>query len=322
MEQHLFRFFENPDFSKCFFTGVEVSEEERISVFPQWILDRYNLREQWMGMLNWNRVKFGEIFIPCSFDAAIKVMNLEDTIRKAFEKGYEGVKELDEDQLFLWMGRIMLGILYHDILYSIELGRKRNKPYHLSPLLTRKFSDLHYMIQSLVMPVKWTAKPFSIVVKKVNYSQDIFNFRDETKNLNFSLGMNGFGIVACLQDMGDNMIYNHQLLEKMGDSPLHAIQFEELCARFIYSNFLLHEHPGWELTEENNEVVMNPKAEPGNPVFSDWDDKTFAQVLPDYYKTWGIQPKDIYTFPNSPLSFLIDEGTNQFIKPEDIDLPS
>lgn len=293
-----------------------------ITVFPEWILDRYKLHDQWMGMLNWNRVKFGEIYLPCTTEAAEKIQELESKIQSAFENGYESVKALDEDTIFLWMGRILIGILYHDILYSIELGRKRNKPYHLSSLLTRKFSDLHFMVQSLFMPVRWTHRPYSLVIKKVNYSQDVFNFRDETKNLNFSLGMNGFGLVACLQDLGENMIYNHDLLEKMGDSPLHAIQFEELCARFIYSNFLLHENKGWDVKTERDEVVMSPKEAPGRAVFSDWDDKMYASVLPDYFKTWGIQPNDIYTFPNSPLSFLVDESTNRFIKPEDIDLPS
>lgn len=322
MDLHLYNFFENPQFDKCFFTGEDVTPEERIPVFPQWILDRYDLSGQWMGMLNWNRVKYGDLYIPCSVNAQELVLKLENEIQKAFENGYEEVKALEEDQVFLWMSKILLGILYHDIQYSIDLGRKRNKPYSLSPLLTRKFSELHFMLQSLVRPVRWTVKPYSLILKKVDYSQDVFNFRDETKNLNFSLGMNGFGLIACLHDMGENMEYHRELLKKIDDSTLHAIQFEELCAKFIYSNYLLKEHAGWNINIEHTEIVMTPKEEKQEAAFTTWDDKMFASVLPDYWKVWGLEPKDIYTFPDSPVSFLINENTNKFITREEIDLPS
>lgn len=322
MDPQLFQFFRNPEFDKCFFTGDTVGEDDKIPVFPSWILDRYDLREKWMGMLNWNRVKFGDLYIPCAPSAAEKVNEMEDTIRLAFESGYQRVKSLDQNLIFLWMSKILLGILYHDVQYSIQLGEKRNKPYSLSPLLCRKFSELHYMLQSLVKPVRWTTKPYSLHIREVNYSQDVFNFRDETKNLNFSLGMNGFGLVACLHDMGKNAEYHKTLLEKAGDTPLHAIQFEELCAKFIYSNYLLREHSGWELIAKDSEIIMSPKVDAEEPGFDSWDDKMYASVLPDYWKPWGIEPKDIYTFPDSPLSFLVNENTNEFIRPSEIPLPS
>lgn len=322
METELYHFFEDPQFDRCFFSGEIVKEEEKISVFPDWILERYQLRDKWMGMLNWNRVKYSELFLPCSDISAKKVTELEKSIADAFKTGYEAVKKLDEHLIFLWMSKIVLGILYHDIQYSIELGRKRARPYRLSPLLTKKFSLLHFMLQSLVKPVRWTAQPYSLLIKKLNYSKDIFNFRDETHNLNFSLGMNGFGLIACLQDMGFNMKYHEQLLQKIGDSPLHAIQFEELCARFVYSNYLVHQNKGWKIEIEDGLYVISPVDVDEKPVFNKWDDKMYASALQGYWEPWGLDPKDIYTFPDSPLSFLVNETTNEFIAPNEISLPT
>lgn len=322
MMNPLFDFFGNPVFDKCFFTGTPVSGNEKIPVFGAWLRQRYQLDDQWLGMLNWNRVKYSDLYIPCAPEAAAKVQELEYRIQTAFESGYEAVRKLDDDTIFLWMSKILLGVLFHDVRYSIELGNKRNKPYALSPLLTRKFTDLHYQLQSLVRPVRWTVKPYSLVRVPVSYSKDVFNFRDETNKLNFSLGMLDFGLIACLQDFGANNEYHKHLLQQIGDTPLHAIQFEELCARFIYSNYLLQDHAGWALSEHSEAFVLSPARDEEAPVFNAWDDSMYASVLPTYWGPWNIDPKDIYTFPDSPLSFLIDEATNTFIHPEKIELPS
>lgn len=322
MTDHLYYFFQKPDFKKCFFTGVNVSDEEKILIFPLWIIDRYQLHGKYIAMLGGNRVKYEEVTVPCSSEAKEKIDLLENRIKSAFEGGYDTVKMLDEKTLFLWMGKMLLCIHFHDILYGKQQAATRNKTFDLSPLLTRKFTDLHLMVQSLFQPVEWTENSWSIVVQKVNYSKDLFHFRDETKNLNFSLGMNGFGIVACLQDQGANLLYHKNTLEQIGDTALHPIQFEELCARFIYSNYLLKESGGWERKDEENKTLIEPLTPKEELAFNTWDDKMFASVLAEYWKPWGIESKDIYTFPDSPISFLIDETTNEFIDPSKIELQS
>ncbi len=107
----------------------------------------------------------------------------------------------------------------------------------------------------------------------------------------------------------------------MNDATLHAIQFEELCARFIYSNYLLRQHHGFTTIYENGCFIMRPVDEIPISEFAPWEDKMFASVLEDYFKPWGLEPKDIYTFPDSPISFLINENSNEFIVPEEISLP-
>lgn len=321
MTDHLYNFLQVQDFKKCFFTGAGVSDEEKMPVFPSWIIDRYQLRGKYIAMLGGNRIKYEELCVPCSTAALEQILILENDIKSAFEGGFESVKKLEEKRLFLWMGKILLSILFHDILYGRQQAALRNKTFDLSPLLTRKFTDLHFMVQSLFQPVEWSAVPWSIRVVKVNYSKDLFHFRDETKNLNFSLGMNGFGIVACLQDEGANNEYQQPTMQKINDHFLHPIQFEELCARFLYSNYLLKEKKGWEVVNANGKFIMKPKSsEPAQ--FRDWEDKMFGSVLAEYWKPWGIEAKDIYTFPDSPISFLINETTNEFIHPDEIGLQS
>lgn len=306
----------------CFLSGKTIVNIEYIPVFPEWIMKRYSLHDKTMVMLAENVVKYSEIKVPCSPEVVQKINSLENDIQKAFEAGYESVLQIPEIRLFQWMAKIMYGVLYNDIVHGISQTKGKEKSFRLSPLLTRKFANLHVMLQSLIVPMKFTNFiPWSITVVPVNYSQDVFNYKDETKNINFSLGMNGFGIVACLQDNGENKKHHRLLLDKIQGKILHPIQFEELWSKFLYSNYLLNSSGNYryDTSGEVVDVDLVPlPEEKRTPLFGKWDDKTFSQVLANYWKPWGLTTKDIYSFPNSPISFLEDEYTNEFIDPATI----
>ncbi len=60
-------------------------------------------------------------------------MKLE--IKNAFESGYEEVKKIPEERLFLWMGKFVYGVLYNDLVLEISRSKKRpnGKEFKLSP---------------------------------------------------------------------------------------------------------------------------------------------------------------------------------------------
>lgn len=312
--------------NECFLSGQPVGNNDRISAFPEWIMKRYSLHDKNLTMLAENIVKYASIQMPCAPPVIEKMNALETEIQTAFEAGYEAVKELPEIKLFQWMAKLMYGVLYNDIVHGINHLRNKDKTFTLSPLLTKKFSNLHFMLQSLIRPMEFkNFTPWSISVLELNYSKDVFNYKDETKNVNFSLGMNGFGIVACLQDNGENKKHHQGLLDKIGTTTLHAIQFEEVCARFLYSNYLLTTSTEYSCDTSEDIVIVEsiPLPEENDaPLYGKWDDKTFSQVLANYWAPWGFTSQDIYSFPDSPVSYLIDDYTNAFIDPETITLPS
>jgi hypothetical protein len=167
-------------------------------------------------------------------------------------------------------------------------------------------------------------KPWTIRVFKVKYSKDVFNYKDETNNLNFSLSMNDFGIVACLQDNGSVGKKLDELTNKIGSQTLHPIQFEELCARFIYSNYLLTSYASYTVssTEKSVTVESIPLAAKDNePLFDYWDDNMYGQVLANYWKPWGLTMKEIITFPNPPISYIENDYSDEIIDIEKIDQP-
>ncbi len=335
----LYNPFENLHFSPqtCFLTGQNLhSTEEQISVFPEWILDRYSLRDKTFKLLDASSVQYQDMKIPCSSVVIKNAINpLEEEIEKAFTAGYEAVIKVPEERLFQWMAKLIYGVLYNDI--SIEVRKStvkevrkyftpvKGKEFKLSGFLQERFQKLHLMLQSLVVPMDFKGtKPWSIRVFKIKYSKDVFNYKGEPTNLNFSLGMNDFGIVACLQDNGAVGINQQEMTDKFSDKILHPIQFEELCARFIYANYLLNRFAEYTIqsTEEKIIVESTPLTGTANKsLFDRWDDDMFGQLLKDYWKPWGITKDQIITFGNSPISYLENDYTHAIIEPSSITLP-
>lgn len=329
MSLQLYHPFENIhlDPGTCFLSGSDmVSPDEHITVFPAWILSRFSLADKEFKMMDHvTSVLYRELKLPCASHVIKAFEGLDQEIQEAFRKGYDGVRAIKQERLFLWMGRIVYGILYHDLLLEKKRLQKQNKEFRLSPRLKERFGLFHLMLQSLIFPVTFTGPmPWSISIVKLKYSRDIFNYRDDPVHLNFSLGMQGFGIIACLQDNGAVKGEQADILGKIKDTELHPIQFEELCARFFYSNYLLQYKPKYKVEDHQGGISIEalPIAADGSkPLFGTWDDNMFAQLLAGYWEPWGFSKKDIITFPDAPVSFLENDYTHEFIDPASISLP-
>lgn len=63
------------------------------------------------------------------------------------------------------------------------------------------------------------------------------------------------------------------------------------------------------------------KGQDEKPLFRHWDDKMYGDVLATYWKPWGLGKNEIISFPDSPISYLINENNDELIKPEAISLP-
>lgn len=325
MQHLLFNPFEPLHFQPdvCFLTGQKFTENQSrysVPVFPEWLLNRYDLNEQKMEMLGGNYMLYRDMLLPASEETVQAIDRLDAGTQAAFEAGYEAVKALPEITLFQWMARVMYGVLYQDLTQAIREHETQRRQLRPSALMQQKLKNLLFMLQSLIRPMRFEGfTPWSMKVCRVAVSRDILNYKDETKKLNFCLGMNGFGVVACMQDNGEVAKYYSDILGKIQDQPLHPAQFEELYGRFMYANYLLREMPDYNLTEADDTVIFHlPEATESKPLFARWDDKIFAQVLANMWEPWGLPVDQIHHFPNSPVSLLIHEQTQELIPKESV----
>lgn len=318
MPEQIYNPFTKFNFSNryCFLTGHALSsEEEKIQVFPQWLMSQYKLEDQPFKMLDESMSTYKDIKIPCSAHINETYLEpLEAEIAAAFDKGYEGVKALDELKLFQWTAKLLYGIIFNEIQSGIKLQHSKGEEFNISQSIIHKFANLHLMLQSLNLPVTFDEfKPYSIFLFKVDNNPDEFGYRDEINTLTFSLRIKDFGLILCLQDNGANKNYHQEILEKIEDKVLHPIQFEEFCGRVFYSAYLFNRLPEYNILPVGDDIYVDAMPLRGmssKPLFDHWVNKIYGQVLESFWKNWGFLLLEIIKDPEKPMSFLFNpDGT-------------
>jgi hypothetical protein len=309
----------------CFLSGQALSsQEEKIQVFPAWLMSRHNLADQLFKMLDESISTYKDLKVPCS--AAINEQYLEPLeaeVAAAMDQGFEGVKAIDPVKLFQWAGKLLYGIVFNEMQAGIKQQHAQGQEFNISQSLTHKFSNLHLMLQSMYLPVIFEDfTPFSLFLFRVDNAPDEFVYKDEINTLTFSLRMKDFGLIICLQDNGANRNYHREILGKIEGQTLHPIQFEEFNARVFYSAYLFNRLPEYNVLpvgEETYIEAMPLRGMSSKPLFDFWQNKTYGQVLENFWKKWGFLLLEIIKDPENPMSFLFD-GEGNFINAQSIEL--
>ncbi len=327
MQTEIYQPFDKFNFGNktCFLSGKPLqSEEEKIQVFPAWLLAKYNLYDQPFKMLDENFPTYKDLKLPCSAEVNnLYLEPLEAEIKAAFEQGFDAVNQLDEWKLFIWAGKIMYGIIFNELQSAIRQQYAEGQGLNISQSLMHKFSSLHMMLQMLFLPIVFEDfKPYSFFLFKINPQTTEFNYRDEINSLTFSLRLKDFGFIFCLQDNGANAVYHQEILKKIAGQTLHPIQFEEFCGRIFYSAYLFNRLPEYNILPVQNKIyveAMPLKGLSAKPLFDEWKPKVYGQVLENFWKPWGFLLLEIIKNPEQPMSFLVDKNS-MFIKAEEIEL--
>lgn len=324
MAQLFYNPFDRFSFNKdtCFLSGGK--SYTLLNVFPKWLSERFDLDQKPIKLLDESIVTYGSITAPASKQVEEALQGLENEISEAFTAGYEKVKQLESIKLFQWIGKLVFGMIHYEISAGMRQQQASGEPFNFSPVLTRKFSSLHFMLQSLIRPIVFEGTlPWSVKIFPVKNAPETFSYRDEINTLTFSLRMNDFGIIACLQDNGASLNYHKEILEKTGEKILHPIQFEELCGRFFYSSYLFNRLPEYTFLSLDEAVYVDSMpfySISGKPLFDPWQVKTYGQVLENFWKPWGFTLFEIIKDPEKPMSFLLN-GQGDFVSSENIELP-
>lgn len=315
MLQKLYDPFETFSFDErhCYLTGKSIElSTEKIPVFPKWLMEEYELYEKPLKMLDESISSYGALTVPACTEVADKINAINIKMKEAFSKGYTGVKELDQWTLFQWIGNWFYGVIFNEIQAGVRASVISGEELNFSQSLVHKFKNLHRMLQSLVSPMEFEYfNPFKVLIWEVDNENETFTYRDEVNTLVFSLRMKNVGIIACLQDSGTNFTYHKEVVEQTISKKLHPMQFEELAARFYYSAYLFNRLP--EYTYMITQECVYIEAMPLNdftqkPIFDHWVNKTYAQVLENFWKPWGITFFEIMKDPENPVTFLFDEN--------------
>jgi hypothetical protein len=328
MQAQIYYPFEKFNFSNrtCFLSGQALtSEEEKIQVFPAWLMTSYNLADQSFKLLDESIATYKDLKVPCASAVNEKYLEpIEAEIAAAFKIGFEAVKNVDELKLFQWAGKLLYGIVFNEMQAALKQQHAQGQEFNISQSLIHKFSNLHLMLQSINEPIVFEDfQPFSLFLFKVNNEDELFGYRDEINTLTFSLRIKDFGLIICLQDNGANRIYHREILEKIEGKTLHPIQFEEFNARIFYSAYLFNRLPEYNVLPAGENTYIEAMALRGmssKPLFDFWQNKIYGQVLENFWKKWGFLLLEIIKDPEQPMSFLLN-ADNMPISADKIELP-
>ena len=200
----------------------------------------------------------------------------------------------------------------------------QGEEFNISQAIIHKFSHLHLMLQSVNLPIQFEEfKPYSLFLFKVDNKPEEFGYRDEINTQTFALRIKDFGLIICLQDNGANAGYHHKIYHQLKEDTLHPIQFEEFSGRVFYSNYLFNRLPEYNILPVGEDIYIEDMPLRGissKPLFDEWTNKIYGQVLENFWKNWGFLLLEIIKNPEKPMSYLFDDAGNK-ISADTIALP-
>ncbi|UOG75238.1 hypothetical protein MTX78_01260 [Hymenobacter tibetensis] len=299
---------------QCFLCGTPtMPRADSVPVFAEWLMTRYNLHERQIKLLDLSIVQFNDLRIPCCPQCRTKhVEPLEQEVEEAAQQGVESLRALGDKTLFLWLGKMMYGVLVTEILNELEPLAVPQYPLAENAQMLRRFQAFFQAFQALRVPVEFDDfSPASVFVLEVSQTQDDmpFEYDDDLSTLTFSIKLDNAVLTACLVDNG---IIRQAMRRVYQDAlrPLHPVQVAEFKARVYYASYILNVVPDYyprALAPGATHIVMDTLIDDiTGDIFNPWDNAAYGQSLLEMWKRWHIPLEEIMREPDQPLSFLYD----------------
>ena len=117
---HIFNIIKDHGFSNdlCFLCGEKLTDQNRSNehVFPKWLQNEFSLWDEKIVLLNGTDIPYRDLTIPCCAPCnSGPLSEIESKMKHAYSEGHESLINLDERDLFLWLGKIFFGLIYKEL---------------------------------------------------------------------------------------------------------------------------------------------------------------------------------------------------------------
>lgn len=302
------------DSSHCFLCGVDMgSSATEEHIFPKWLQQKYDLWSQTIHLLNETKIQYKDLKVPCCADCNNKHLSkLENEICGAVSSGYEAVTQIDEFRLYQWAAKLYYGILRKELTLKYD-----RRDLESSTILTESdlenFKMMHFIMQSIRRPTLFTnGNPFSVLIANLHANESIglYDFRDNLLGHTVKVKLGEIGIIVCFEDGAINENSYGNYLRKVDARKLHPLQFDELFARVIYQNSLIHNQLSFILAMPKDEAMPISISMVGSVVVGERNQKDFAVFFWEFCKFWfeanDLTFDDIFKPPNLVASWISD----------------
>ncbi len=290
------------DFEHCFLCGEKLNNENRTMehIFPKWLQHKHELWNQKIRLTNGKNLYYRKLTIPCCKACNGGPMSrMEETVKKAFEKGYDEFEKLDDEIIFKWLTKIYYGMIFKNLSLKVDV-RDRNSITIVTPKLLERYKMVHELLQSIRHNVNYEGKFFSLFKFKVhndangNHEQE-FHFSDDLNDYVLSLRSGDIGLIICIGDDGIVRESFDKFVASYNEVTLHTIQYLEMVGRVFYRRSLLLTEPSYMFVSNGDKVtLMSMMNSYENEYFAEENNKILASSIARQWHRFGIRLDHIY----------------------------
>ena len=308
-------------FQKCLITGRKVSQStEFVPLFSSQMRQKFGLHNQRLTLLSGEQIAYQDLKIPVSMAAQTGGFDqLQKAMQGLFIDEHQALKWIKAEQLHQYLALIFYAMVYYDI-YSLK-KQGINSHFLFTDAFQARCQVLHLVVQSITKKIEFQGfNPESIFAFKL-YKDDKqtpnFDLKINANTFCIALRLGSLGIAANVLDNGVQKQFYESYLEKFAYNTLHPIQFDELFSKISYKSYLMNitYDYGIQTPEQDGEPLIValkiPDEQKDTPIFDQWHDEVYAQILHQNLKKYGFTADEIYSKTNrSVLNFLEDEQGN------------
>ena len=302
------------NFDKCMLSGEALSSEaDFVPLFNEQMLQKYDLHNKRLTLVSGQQVEYQNIKLPIC--KRIRENHFEKLQKKTTDlllAGHSGVQFVAAEDLYHWLGFLFYGVLYYE-LWSAKRNPTPQNAFLLEPQYMNRYAILHILLQGIYTKIELEDfEPESIMVFKSHiYNENSldFDFKISANTYCMQLRVGELCIIANVLDNGvQKQLFNDYLM-LFETQTLHPIQINELFAKISYKSYLTNLTYEYGLVLPKNEqehIIMSlriPDEQKETPMFSDWDEQTYAHILAAFLQPFGYDFKQLYS-KKGTLSFL------------------
>lgn len=273
-----------PESNRCFLCDSDenVTEEH---VFPQWLLKKANIRNQFVTLKNGTKFKYGNVRVPCCQECNNEELSqIENKISTWINKSDFEKLQSNPDTVFIWLYKIMYGLNYKEMHVKKDL-RNPNSP----PLVEQDefFERISYNLFPLFAKHRLffkEFKPYSLFIFEIeSKTKDNFFYFDEPYKMISGIVVNDIAIACSFQCDGyieeDINNANEGVLPKKISVP----NFGDFCAYLLALKSRMKTLPPYTVFLRNDVFVFQRKEHDHSSIYNDHDPKLYTEFMTKYF---------------------------------------
>lgn len=271
--------------NRCFLCGSteEITEEH---VFPQWLLNRANIRNKFVTLKNGTKYKYGSVKVPCCRQCNNEdLSNIENQISLWVNTlNFEKLRS-NPNIVFIWLYKLMYGLNYKEMHIKEDIRNPQSPP-----LIDQKefFDRISYNLFPLFAKGVVTFKgfkPYSLFIFKISDVDDgNYFYFDEPYKLVSGITIGKVGIVCSFQC--DGYIEEDVNRVHLGSVPktISLPNFGDFCAYIFALKARLKQLPTYTVHYRNGSYLFHRKEHGYTDLYNEFNHNLYVKMVTTYFK--------------------------------------